>query len=1006
MPSIKDFFTQLGFTFGNKEQDLKPYYLAFPDNIELSQKLKNKVYVYNCMNFSNTSFYLFTVPLNKEELYEIRRFIWNQNKYDLYFTISNGSQNNLEYSIYYAQSNPRSPLKIDQFKGNNEDTDKLDRIRKWKFNSGAFWYEYVKIQGKIKSIKKIDEELISTLKRLRNDLMKVYDNCEGKKEIVQALIDRTLYIKYLEDNHIINSDFYSHYFEDKSLTYKSLLKPENKAKINKLFSLINSLFKNVLFRTPQIRNDDLSNDALYSIYHFISGTRADGQLSLFDFKFDVLPVEFIGNIYEVFLEEQQRQEGIYYTPRKLAKLIVDETITQIGTVLDPSCGSGIFLVLAFRKMKEYAKEPQDIREKINFRNKLAKDNVFGIEKQAEARRLAIFSLYLELLQGLDTDEINKFIKEKLINETENSLFLHDISENIINENSLEIEKGKIPHENLRFDFIVGNPPFGKINERNTVEDKFLKNHAIDVFDEESNTNIEYRIEDLVSDRQISQCFMLRIKDWAKLKTSFGFVLNTASFYNERAENFQTFFFKYFQLEKFYELSRVKKILFRKAQENVCALIFKNKKINNNRFDYQPVYLEKFSEIFNLLIIHKDKGISLEQKEILTNKIKLRDYLIGNEYDRKLLAYLSANDKLSSYIIDNKENFAVGIRITGSDKISKTDNRYNELTKDNKRKYFTEVKSSFISKEKTEIYTIPYIEYKDINSFNLTINKYVSEEDIREKRFRRNKDIAFFKSDKILLRKIPIKNPVYIYEAVYFNETLCFPDGVFCIRLKNPHYYKFIIAILNSKLISYYINQLHLKRSLGSFPHIGKFTIRNLPVPKIKYEDLIEINKLVDKIMNKRYNSKEIYDKLDNVVFDLYNLSILEKRRIEDFFAESREVNESDLDEYRKHLSQTLEIHFVTQPIIKAYIGTNLPFKMVVVAMYFNHQENHQPSENKYIQYILQEIISINPDENFITLKEKVFGKDCIYFLKDNNYLNWTTTKAYEDGQEVLKRLRG
>ena len=37
------------------------------------------------------------------------------------------------------------------------------------------------------------------------------------------------------------------------------------------------------------------------------------------------------------------------------------------------------------------------------------------------------------------------------------------------------------------------------------------------------------------------------------------------------------------------------------------------------------------------------------------------------------------------------------------------------------------------------------------------------------------------------------------------------------------------------------------------------------------------------------------------------------------------------------------------------------------------------------------------------MKEKMFGNDCIYIIKDNNYQNWTLTKAFEDGQDIIKK---
>ena len=163
-------------------------------------------------------------------------------------------------------------------------------------------------------------------------------------KITQALIDRTLFIKFLEDKKIINSDFYQTNFGDKNIYYKNLLEQKDARQINKLFLEINKTFNNKLFETPEIKDSDLLDNALIEIANAIKGTGHDRQLSLFDFQFDFIPIEFISHIYQIFLDDEKKEKGIFYTPESLAKLVVENVIgkRQAGTVLDPSCGSGIF----------------------------------------------------------------------------------------------------------------------------------------------------------------------------------------------------------------------------------------------------------------------------------------------------------------------------------------------------------------------------------------------------------------------------------------------------------------------------------------------------------------------------------------------------------------------------------------------------------------------------------------------------------------------------------------
>lgn len=295
---------------------------------------------------SNNSFYVILISLSEKELFEVKRYFWNKDKYELlfYFTKSN------MISLNYAKSNPRNPAaKIDEFIINGEDELKLRKIQKWQFDSGTFWTNYSDFIRNIKHNERIDKKLVEQLTLLRNDLEKNIG--KDKAEEIQALIDTMLFIKFLEDNHIINSFFYQHYF-GRSTSYKLLLQENDPKKINQLYSLINKIFSNRLFSSPSIEEDYITNSSS-SILSAIQEDIKTGQLRLFDFRFDIIPIEFVSHIYEVFLETDQRNEGIYYTRPKLAHLIIDEVISNAGTVLDPACGSGMFLILSYRKILPY-----------------------------------------------------------------------------------------------------------------------------------------------------------------------------------------------------------------------------------------------------------------------------------------------------------------------------------------------------------------------------------------------------------------------------------------------------------------------------------------------------------------------------------------------------------------------------------------------------------------------------------------------------------------------------
>ena len=90
---------------------------------------------------------------------------------------------------------------------------------------------------------------------------------------------------------------------------------------------------------------------------------ATGQQSFFPYQFDVIPVELISSIYEQFTHavparankkaSEAVHNGVHYTRLSLVSLVLDEMMEDLTgkeTVLDLTCGSGVFLVEALRRL--------------------------------------------------------------------------------------------------------------------------------------------------------------------------------------------------------------------------------------------------------------------------------------------------------------------------------------------------------------------------------------------------------------------------------------------------------------------------------------------------------------------------------------------------------------------------------------------------------------------------------------------------------------------------------
>jgi len=76
------------------------------------------------------------------------------------------------------------------------------------------------------------------------------------------------------------------------------------------------------------------------------------------------------------------------------------------TILDPACGSGVFLVRAYQRLvaawkRDYINEQPAAQDL----STILTSSIFGIDKELNAIQIAAFSLYLTMLDYLGNKEI-------------------------------------------------------------------------------------------------------------------------------------------------------------------------------------------------------------------------------------------------------------------------------------------------------------------------------------------------------------------------------------------------------------------------------------------------------------------------------------------------------------------------------------------------------------------------------------------------------------------------
>lgn len=122
------------------------------------------------------------------------------------------------------------------------------------------------------------------------------------------------------------------------------------------------------------------------------------------YAFDAIPLEFISSIYEEFVGAKS---GVHYTPGYYVDFVLDSVLPWESDewdlrILDPACGSGIFLVKAFQRLVHRWRRahPGEVPRAALLKQLLTR-NLFGIDIDAHAVRVASFSLYLAMCDEID-----------------------------------------------------------------------------------------------------------------------------------------------------------------------------------------------------------------------------------------------------------------------------------------------------------------------------------------------------------------------------------------------------------------------------------------------------------------------------------------------------------------------------------------------------------------------------------------------------------------------------
>jgi len=142
---------------------------------------------------------------------------------------------------------------------------------------------------------------------------------------------------------------------------------------------------------------------------------------------------------------------------------------------------------------------------------------------------------------------------------------------------------------------------------------------------------------------------------------------------------------------------------------------------------------------------------------------------------------------------------------------------------------------------------------------------------------------YFRGERVLVREIT--NPK-IYAGYTAEESYNDPSIIIILKNDKVNFdLKCLLAILNSKLATFYHFNSSPKASKGSFPKILVEDLKNFPLPTINKPTRILINDKVDEILSDKQQNpqavtKHLENQIDIMVYKLYELTYEEVKIID------------------------------------------------------------------------------------------------------------------------------
>ena len=504
--------------------------------------------------------------------------------------------------------------------------------------SGRLWRDY---GAYFPPKERIDQVLLENL-RVSHQLLRA----DGlTSDAAQALLIQAMFIAYLEDRGIATPAYFETVSGRRVRSFAELLAAGDVEMLRALFRTLREDFNGDLFVAPcsfepQAQPPEIVPQHLLTLARFRSGreemARA-GQQRFWGYDFRFIPIELVSAVYDRFLgerEAERRASGAFYTPMFLADTVVSqvwealpERVKASGHFLDPACGSGVFLVRAFQRLCEHWRTKHPSRTIPWETLQALLGQMHGWDVNGSAVRVAVFSLYVALLEEVSPRDIRELISRgKILPE-------------LWNKTLACCDFFSVAPETGQFDVIIGNPPWTSRRGAARLSVKWSKETGNPMPGGEDAWAFSWKALAHVVEGGVI----------AFLLPAMGFLHNHA----RKTVAARNAFFQRCRVRRVINFADLRFQLFEKAHRPAALILYSagDAKVFPYRFDYWAPKADLNLRIKRVITLATVDKLSLSVSAVLENPLTFKQRLWMREPDAKLFAYLTRLPKLGDFIQD-------------------------------------------------------------------------------------------------------------------------------------------------------------------------------------------------------------------------------------------------------------------------------------------------------------------------------------------------------------------